>query len=222
MVCIYFPRPLHVPPIEPSDLGATKPFWTTLYCGRHVTRGPTSAPPFVKAEPRPSNDGTSSNRQCCYWGYLFTIGPVTVTVEQQCYQLQRPLTSDEKRVWSAAANALPEVADDAIRARKTAAAAATLTPTGRQSLSSPVSVDERDLGFEPRLAHLLTFLKDQPGHPPAGGRRQPARAAAISESADAETAPLHWQPALSSAWPPCPNPGWERCRGQVYRRSGGP
>ena len=130
-------------------------------------------------------------------GVPVTIGPV----EQQCYQLQRLLTADEKRVWSAAANALPDVSDDAIRARETAAAAATLTSTGRQSLSSPVSVDERDLWFEPRLAHLLTFLKDQPGHPPAGGRRQPARAAAIST--DAETAPLQPAPVPGPA-PPGP------------------
>ena len=106
------------------------------------------------------------------------IGPV----EQQCYQLQRLLNLEEKRVWSAAANALPYVSDDAIRAREAAAAATALTSTGRQSLSSPVPVDERDTWFEPRLAHLLTFLKDQPGHPLGAGRRQPARAAAISES----------------------------------------
>ena len=60
-------------------------------------------------------------------GVPVTIGPV----EQQCYQLQRLLTSDEKRVWSAAVNALPEVSDDAIRALETGAAAATLTSTGR-------------------------------------------------------------------------------------------
>ena len=102
-------------------------------------------------------------------GVPVTIGPV----EQQCYQLQRLLTSDETRVWSAAANALLDVSDDAFRAQETAAAAATLTSTGRQSLSLPVSVDERDLWFEPRLGHLLTFLKDQPGHQPAGGRQWP-------------------------------------------------
>ena len=75
--------------------------------------------------------------------------------------------------------------------------------TGRQSLSSPFSVDERDLWFEPQLAHLLTFLKDQPGHQPTGGQRQPARAAAISTDAETACPP----PGPSNACPPCPNPG---------------
>ena len=89
------------------------------------------------------------------------IGPI----EQQCYHLQRLLSLEEKRVWSAAANALPFVSDEAIRLREATAAANALTSTGRQSMTSPVPVDERDAWFEPRLAHLLTFLKDQPGHP---------------------------------------------------------
>ena len=38
-------------------------------------------------------------------GVPVTIGPV----EQQCCQLQRLLTSDEKRLSSAAANTLPEL-----------------------------------------------------------------------------------------------------------------
>ena len=128
-------------------------------------------------------------------GVPVTIGPV----EQQCYQLQRLLTSDETRVWSAAANALLDVSDDAFRAQETAAAAATLTSTGRQSLSLPVSVDERDLWFEPRLGHLLTFLKDQPGHQPAGGRHQPlaAREAAISTDAEAARPPSRAQQRLA-------------------------
>ena len=106
------------------------------------------------------------------------IGPI----EKQCYQLQRLLSSEEKRVWSAAANALSQVSDDAIRALEVTAAAAALATTGRQSLGSSVPIDERDSWFEPRLAHLLTFLKDQPGHPLGACRRQPARAAVICEA----------------------------------------
>jgi hypothetical protein len=71
------------------------------------------------------------------------IGPL----EQQCYQLQRLLSTEEKRVWSAAANALPHVSDEAIRTREAAAAATALTTPGRQSLSSTVPVAERDTWF---------------------------------------------------------------------------
>jgi hypothetical protein len=87
-----------------------------------------------------------------------------------------------ERVWSVAANALSQVLDDAIRALEVTAAEVALAATGRQSLGSSVPIDERDSRFEPRLAHLLTFLKDQPGRPLGTGRRQPARAAAICEA----------------------------------------
>ena len=127
------------------------------------------------------------------------IGPI----EQQCYHLQRLLSVEEKRVWSAAANALPFVSDEAIRLREATAAANALTSTGRQSMSSPVPVDERDAWFEPRLAHLLTFLKDQPGHPTGAGRRQPARAAAISESTSDAVTPAQLLPAAPQE-PPTP------------------
>ena len=129
------------------------------------------------------------------------IGPI----EKQCYQLQRLLSSEEKRVWSAAANALSQVSDDAIRALEVTAAAAALATTGRQSLGSSVPIDERDAWFEPRLAHLLTFLKDQPGHPLGAGRRQPARAAAIYE-ATGDTHPTPPQAALLPVSPPLQAP----------------
>ena len=127
------------------------------------------------------------------------IGPI----EKQCYQLQRLLSSEEKRVWSAAANALSQVSDDAIRALEVTAATAALATTGRQSLGSSVPIDERDSWFEPRLAHLLTFLKDQPGHPLGAGRRQPARAAAIYE-APGDAHPTPPQAALLSTSPQDP------------------
>ena len=71
-------------------------------------------------------------------------------------------------------------------ALETAAAGANLTSTGRQSLSSSVSVAERDAWFGPRLAHLTTFLKDQACTPT--GRRPQARAAAITEESPNSTA----------------------------------
>ena len=111
------------------------------------------------------------------------VGPV----EERCYQLQRLLGPDEQQRWIAAANATTDVSDDAIRALETAAAGATLTSTGRQSLSSSVSVAERDTWFGPRLAHLTTFLKDQPCTP--AGRRPQARVAAITEESPNRTAP---------------------------------
>lgn len=85
------------------------------------------------------------------------IGPV----EQRCYQLQRLLTPEEKRRWTAEANATADCSDDAIRAHETAAASAALTSTGRQSLSASVPVATRDAWFQPRLANLKRFLADQ-------------------------------------------------------------
>ena len=64
------------------------------------------------------------------------VGPV----EERRYQLQCLLGPDEQQRWIAAANATTDVSDDAIRAMKTAAAGVTPTSTGRQSLSSSVSV----------------------------------------------------------------------------------
>jgi hypothetical protein len=93
--------------------------------------------------------------------------------------------------------------DDAICALEVTAAAAGLATTGRQSLGSLVPIDERDSWFEPRLAHLLTFLKDQPGHPLGVGRRQPARAAAIYE-APGDAHPTPPQAALLSTSPQNP------------------
>ena len=102
------------------------------------------------------------------------LGPI----EQRCYQLQRLLTLEEKRRWTAEANATANCSDDAIRAHETAAAAATLTSTGRQSLCSAVPMATRDEWFKPRLAQLRRFLTDQINV--AGSKRKPARAAAIA------------------------------------------
>jgi hypothetical protein len=121
-------------------------------------------------------------------------------IEKQCYQLQRLLSSEEKRVWSAAANALPQVSDDAIRALEVTAAAAAAATTCSQSLGSLVPIDKQDSWFESRLAHLLTFLKDQPGHPLGACRRQPAQAAAICE-ATGDTTPLATPP-QAALWSP--------------------
>jgi hypothetical protein len=49
------------------------------------------------------------------------IGPI----EKQCYQLQRLLSSEEKWVWSAAANTLSQVSYNAIRALEVTAVATT-------------------------------------------------------------------------------------------------
>ena len=49
-----------------------------------------------------------------------------------CYILQGKLTEDEKRRWTASANATADVSDDAIRAKEDAAAA-TLTGHNRYS-----------------------------------------------------------------------------------------
>lgn len=102
------------------------------------------------------------------------IGPV----EQRCYQLQRLLTPEEKRRWTAEANATDDCSDDAIRAHETAAAAAALTSTGRQSLCAPVPMATRDSWFEPRLASLKRFLLDQLEF--KDDKRKPARAAAVA------------------------------------------
>ena len=102
------------------------------------------------------------------------VGPV----EQRCYQLQRLLTPEEKRRWTAAANATADSSDDTIRAHETAATSAALTATGRQSLCTSVPTETRDAWFKPRLAHLKQFLTDQLAV--ADGRRKPARAAALS------------------------------------------
>ena len=86
-------------------------------------------------------------------GVPANVGPV----EERCYQLQRLLGPDEQQRCIAVANATADVHDDAIRALETAAAGATLTSTGRESLSLSVMVAKREAWFDPRLAHLTTF-----------------------------------------------------------------
>jgi hypothetical protein len=89
-------------------------------------------------------------------------------IEKQCYQQQRLLSSEG---CSGACCLWPSVL--------------------------AVPIDERDSWFEPRLAHLLTFLKDQP----TATRLEPARAAAIYE-ATGDTPPT---PRQATLWSP-PDP----------------
>jgi hypothetical protein len=102
----------------------------------------------------PCSAWTSFNRSCGCWGSIgdlaavggtCTHGPDRATVLPTATPAQ--YRTEEKRVWSAAANVLSHVSDEAICIQEMAAAAA--ATMGRQSLSSPVAV----MSVSPGLNH---------------------------------------------------------------------
>jgi hypothetical protein len=150
-------------------------------------------------------------------------------IEKQCYQLQRLLSSEEKRVWSAAANALAQVSDDAIRALEVTAAAAALATTGRQSLGSSVPIDERE-----SAAGLLVCttpctsvdISQGPTRSPVGGR--PTATSPGSSHLRGSRRHTHHAPPSNALVYPTPGPTnaydscsrWKCRGGVVYCRPG--
>jgi hypothetical protein len=98
------------------------------------------------------------------------MGPI----EKQCYQLQRLLSSEEKRVWSAGLMMLFVLWRLWQRQRR-------LPPLAVSHWAHWFPSTSGTPGLNHSL-HMLTFLKDQPGHPLGADRWQPARAAAINKA----------------------------------------